>query len=322
MIRTLFAAMALVGSSGMVPCAPIPDEIKPKAVVKTYDLKPILGDKCATTKMSDADAVVRLILETVKVGDLKPGTSGPQLVIRDGTKLEVTASEKVHGEIKGLVEALERLADLAIDIKTEVIELDPKAAEKLVEALPKPEKGKPQSPVLFGTNNQDEEEVLAEANKVLKTGKVIQACAARYANGIEVGLASRHAIATYSPTLDAGRKPTAPLQCVKDGFALSAFPLVTADRRFVRVKLTEQSTIFHGLKEREIRGFGDAFMETRVSADVSDVGTTGSATVADGGTLLFKLAYAPKDKVWVVVVQPTIFIQAEEDALKQEGKKP
>ena len=48
----------------------------------------------------------------------------------------------------------------------------------------------------------------------------------------------------------------------------------------------------------------------------------GLARVADGGTLIFKLAYAPKDKLWVVVLHPTIFIQAEEDVLKQEGKKP
>ena len=58
------------------------------------------------------------------------------------------------------------------------------------------------------------------------------------------------------------------------------------------------------------------------SPEVEDLGATGSALVADGGTLLFRLGYAPKDKVWVVVLKPTIFIQAEEDLLKKEGKKP
>ncbi len=54
---------------------------------------------------------------------------------------------------------------------------------------------------------------------------------------------------------------------------------------------------------------------------MEDVGGTGSTTVDDGGTVLFKLAYAPKDKVWVVVLHPTIFIQAEEDLLKKEAEK-
>ena len=36
------------------------------------------------------------------------------------------------------------------------------------------------------------------------------------------------------------------------------------------------------------------------------------------GTVLFRLAYAPKDKVWVVARKPMIFIQAEEDELKKQ----
>ncbi len=33
------------------------------------------------------------------------------------------------------------------------------------------------------------------------------------------------------------------------------------------------------------------------SLETNDLGATGSASVADGGTLVFRLAYAPKDKV-------------------------
>jgi hypothetical protein len=55
------------------------------------------------------------------------------------------------------------------------------------------------------------------------------------------------------------------------------------------------------------------------SPEIEDLGASAPVTVADGGTLLFRLAYAPKGKVWVVVVKPTIIIQAEEDALKEEA---
>ena len=62
----------------------------------------------------------------------------------------------------------------------------------------------------------NEEEVLDGANKLLKAGKVIQTSAARYANGIETPLSARHAIATFSPTQDEAKKPTGPLQYVKE----------------------------------------------------------------------------------------------------------
>jgi hypothetical protein len=48
--------------------APLPDHAKPKQVGKSYDLRPILGDKSATTKLPDADAVVQLLLENIRIG--------------------------------------------------------------------------------------------------------------------------------------------------------------------------------------------------------------------------------------------------------------
>jgi hypothetical protein len=106
----------------------------------------------------------------------------------------------------------------------------------------------------------------------------------------------------------------------KDGFALNARSVVSADRRFVRFKLTEQSTAVTGIKKREFEGPAGQKLVLQ-SAETEDLGASGSATVADGGTAIFRLAYAPKDKVWVVVIRPTIFIQAEEDELKWEQKK-
>jgi hypothetical protein len=216
---------------------------------------------------------------------------------------------------------------LAIDIESLVIELDPANYEKLIKALPKSEKRKPKTPIFFGDTDGDEVDAFDRvktfeaANKLLKSGKLIQNSKARFANGIEKTLASRQDVWTYHPNQNEAKKPRGPLLYVKDGFVLREFPLVTPDRRFVRFKLMEQSTIVHGMKVREIRGFGNAFMEGRVTPDISDLGTTGSALVPDGGALIFRLEYAPKDKVWVVVVKPTIFIQAEEDALKEEALK-
>src|SRR5205823_13777807 len=109
-------------------------------------------------------------------------------------------------------------------------------------------------------------------------------------------------------------KPEPNPQFVKEGFKLVAVPVVSADRRFVRFKLTEQSAAVLGIRKRELGEVGGKTIVAE-SLELEDLGSTGSAVVADGGTLLFRLAYAPKDKAWVVVLHPTIFIQAEEDEL-------
>src|SRR5437763_16166850 len=93
-----------------------------KLVTKTYDLNRVIGGKSGLRDATDTDAVVKLIFESIQVGEIKPGADGPQFVERDGGKLEVRATEKVHDEIKDLISSLERLADLAVDIKADVFE--------------------------------------------------------------------------------------------------------------------------------------------------------------------------------------------------------
>ena len=142
-------------------------------------------------------------------------------------------------------------------------------------------------------------------------------------NGAEATVSARRTLATFTNVPNPVRlaeKADNPL-FVKEGFSLGMLPVVSGDRRFVRFKLTEQSTVITGVKTRD---FGEIAGEKFVvkSLETEDLGAIGSATVADGGTLLFRLSYAPKDKVWVVVLKPTIYIQAEEDELKKEGKKP
>jgi hypothetical protein len=108
---------------------------------------------------------------------------------------------------------------------------------------------------------------------------------------------------------------------VKEGYKLVGIPVVSGDRRFVRLKLTESSTVIAGIKNRD---FGEPVTGQKLILnfpEVEDLGSTGSATVADGGTLLFRLSYAPKDKVWIVALQATIYIKAEDDELKKQGVK-
>src|SRR5690606_7748951 len=143
-----------------------------KLVTHTYDLKTILGDRSPSSGVADTDAVIKLILETLPVGELKPGVVGPQLIERENFRLEVRATEKLQGEVKDLIEALEHLGDLAVNIKADVVELDPATFERLRTALPKAAKGKADSTVVvFGSEEgptPEELKAAKETNKILK----------------------------------------------------------------------------------------------------------------------------------------------------------
>ena len=322
--KTAFSLLALAALVGPLAAQPATKPLDDKVLVtKVYTVKPLLRDHSKAGSVADADALVKVIFEAIpQLRDLKPGADGPQITELDGSKLEVRATAKRHEEIKDLLDALERLQDLAIDVKAEVIELDVATYEKLVKALPK---GKA-SPVLLATGPEFEEKddpawkVLAEINKVLKVGRVVQTSSGRFVNGAEATVSARRTVVTFTNVPgEVAAKAEAPL-FVKEGFGLVATPVVSADRRFVRFKLTEQSTAITGMRKRDLGEVGGQ-KSVMQSLDTEDLGATGSAVVADGGTVLFRLAYAPKDKVWVVVLKPRIFIQAEEDEIKRQEKK-
>jgi hypothetical protein len=165
----------------------------------------------------------------------------------------------------------------------------------------------------------EEKKAFAEVAKILAAGKSIQTSTTRFANGIESTFAARQAVATFNKQVWSNKPPESP-DFVKDGFKLVGVPVVSADRRFIRLKLTEQSTHVIGIKKREIAAIKDQKL-VLTSLDTEDLGSTASTTIADGGTVVFRLAHAPKDKVWVVVLRPTIFIQAEEDFRNKKDEK-
>lgn len=319
MSRNLFAAVVVLGFAGATAAQPDPKKPDP-LVTKVYDLKPILGEKGKASGIADADAVIKLILDHLPVGELKPGTDGPQIVERDGRTLVVRVPAAVQREVADLLEAVKRLGDLAVDVKAEVVELDAAALDKLAKALPKDGRGKVGSPVLFATGEEAEEKApaaakaLAEVNELLAAGRLVQKSDARFVNGAEATVSARHAVVTFHPQV-VNQKPEGPPQFVKEGFKLVGLPVVSADRRFVRFKLTEQSVAVSGMKVRELGELNGRKLVAQ-SPELEDLGASGSAVVADGGTLLYRLAYAPKGKVWVVLLRPSIFVREEEDAAR------
>ena len=142
------ALVALIVLISPLVAQPAPKPLDDRTLVtQVYSVKHLLGKRGKTSGVTDADAIIKLFFEAIpQLRELKTGTDGPQIIERDGGKLEVRTTAKVHSEVKDLLDALDRLADVAIDVKADVYELDTASYEKLAKALPK---GKAKLPVLF-----------------------------------------------------------------------------------------------------------------------------------------------------------------------------
>jgi hypothetical protein len=310
-------------------CAQPPEKGDAKPVTKVYDARHLLGDRGRATNLTDADALTKRVFEAVPA--LADPKSGARLVVLDGTKLELHAPPAAHTDLRDLLAALDRLQDVATNLETTVYELDAPDFEKLLKGLPKGGRGKPGSPVLVATGREfdlsgDHKTVndqFKEVNAVLKTARTVHTAKVRLTNGTESEFAARHTLVPFRPveTVGAKAKPDTDVpQLVKDGFRLRGTALVSSDRRYIRFAVTEQSTAFTGIDKIEFGEFGGREIVLN-AANTEDLGGTGSAVVADGGFLLFKLAYAPKGKVLVAALGAKIYIRTEEDELKRLEKQ-
>jgi hypothetical protein len=327
MLRNLLAVAVMVAFAGSLAAQPDPKKPDPKTLVtKVYDLKPLLGEKGKAGGLGETDAVLKVIFETIPaLRELKPGADGPQLVERDNGKLEVRATAATHQELKDLIEALTRINDLKIDVQAVVYEFDTATFDKLAKALPRVGRGRPGAAILFASGEEfDKEEVVKEAekalagmNKILKAARQVQKSEGRFPNGAESTLSVRQSVVAFQAHEGMEGEPP---QFVKEGFRLSGVLVASADRRFVRMSLTEKSAFRTGIRKREL-GEEMGVKIVAQSPELEDAGGSSSAVVADGGTAIFRLAYAPKDKVWVVVLQPRIYIQAEQDEIKRQQEK-
>jgi hypothetical protein len=180
----------------------------------------------------------------------------------------------------------------------------------------KPAKGKvnPAAAIGFGAEADtgvggEKPQPLGTADKIANAGKLVQTSTVRLANGMESMVSVRQLVFTYRN--QAGGN----LLVGKEGYQLGGMFMISGDRRTVRVRLTEQSAEVVGTKKRDMGKF------LATAPDLAEYGRSATVEVEDDGAILFNLEYAPKDKMWVVMIRPSIYIQAEEDARKKEAKK-
>jgi RNA polymerase sigma factor (sigma-70 family) len=149
----------------------------------------------------------------------------------------------------------------------------------------------------------------------------------RLNDGQAAMLLSRRQKVRCLPSPEQVRKGDKAPQQVQEGESLRAQTYISADRRFVRVKLTEKATEIEEIKKVKVPLGGDQEADADIPF-LKETAQSRDVEIPDGGTFLMPAAYRPqaaraKDRWWVVRIDVRIYIEAEEREIRrQQARQP
>jgi hypothetical protein len=209
-----------------------------------------------------------------------PLRTGETVELVNGTRLIVTAAGDRHEQFRDLLDQCGRLLDLAVVMSARLYEVDLAFFEKNVAPL---FSGRDPAPVvrLDGPTFQ----------KFVNLKPLTVSDGVRLRRGEDsVFLARQLPFRT-------------PAGNGVEGVSFTVDPSFSADRRFVRLKITQKSAQVVGVKTIPMRGD---------SPDVRLTTTLGVVQIPDSEPILMRVDYRPAvDKAWVMVARPLIWIDRE-----------
>ncbi len=325
-------------------------------ITVSYPIGDLVSRSSGKTGSSGVGEVVRCVMTGVNPDGWHAKDGGSSLQVRNGSTLVIHTQAKYHQEISELLEALRRLNDVAVDVQSHLCEIDRSLYDKLI----KPKLGnlqagsgvpmaatlaegayqklRPRLEIVTSHKvriaNGKQGEILSLENAVL-TGPRSRA------DGKEPNKKPKPVDKKEGPDVQEQVQdllnllrskvmfPTArSMEQVNDpaitfhGVRFQARVAVTADRRFVGMELEQEATNLLSLEQVP---FGED--KVYVTPNLSRSGATASVRVGDGGVLFLAVYYLPqslkdRNRVYVLVVQPRIYIEAEEKELQNAPPLP
>jgi hypothetical protein len=319
---------------GVLTCCATSTRADDKQTTVTYDVADLVrdastwrsalagqpGERDPDSRAGAIEALVGLIQRSVNPKSWRPGKEGScTLRIFNGTKLVIQAPAKQHDEIKDLLKALRRLTGIAVVFESELHEVEPAYYKKNIEPLLK---GGPARPdrgfAVFA--KEAVEAGLRKQGKPLHWAKVTAPL------GKETAFFSLRTVFTYQARPKRGKRPAdEDYASAFYGVTFRAHVRVSADRRFVRLKLTQKVTDLLGVEQETIL---DRATGERVNVEVPKLfesATKGTIEIGDGGLLLMPVRYRSREakdkgRFWVLLVRPIIYIEEEERARRNNAK--
>jgi len=300
-----------------------------------YDIRPLVekpdsglpGDPEIPTGNPAAKAaqIVQTLISFFGPGHVAPtGSARETILILNGTRLVIRASAAEHAQIEELLQALRRLGDLTVTVQARLYEVDDAYYTRLKNAKRIPPEELERQALADNPPKDDLFKLLP------RQALVLAGAAITVDNGQEANLLSRQQAVLCGPSPAQQARGDKGPQAVVEGVAFLGRVTVSADRRFVRIKLAEKGTtlqdvdkvkipVWQGLGVPDVQEPADKEIVAEVAV-LKEATHTQVLTIPDGGSMLLPVHYRPaalqaKRRWWVLAITPRIIIEAEERAI-------
>jgi hypothetical protein len=310
--RLLPLAVLAVACAGAAP---------PAGSLRTYDVSDLICKPGGKTGLDNVEEVVALVVQCVGPKRWSATQKGGNtLEVVNGTRLEVRASARQHAEVADVLASLRRMLDVAVDVRAELRAVERAFFDKeLARRLgPVPGAGVGRALPL----GEKLEKAVRKHSALVKSGEL------RLANGRAATVLSLRKAFTYvavPPKVAKG--PEEVYRVGFTGLVLKARAVVSADRRYVNLRITQTTTDLLAVRRQPLGTGAARGKQGTVEVPHLDETTSAKAvTVGDGIALLVPVharhaRARGRGKVLVVVVRPEIYIKEEEEAKKRQPGK-
>jgi len=312
------------------------DKKQPVLYTLTYDVRSLLqkpaslratGLGRSKDDLTGIDYLVHLIHEAVSP-ECWQTAKGDGSFVRElnGGFLEVHTGKGQHEEIHDLLDALSRLTGIAVVVKSSLYEVDRALYEKEIEPSLLKSPSEPARRMATSAEGLPEK-VLATLRKL---GSPINSHRVKIDDCDEASCFSlRRAFVCRGLPAAGGAKPVHSVKTGFSGVSFRAGVVISADRRYVRIDIRQEVKELVELRKETVEHINDKGEEQEVVYDEPRYAESTTSTrlkMEDGATLLVPVyfrfpAQKEKDRVLLLVVQPTIWIAEEEKAhpARREG---
>jgi|GEM_PF-6478273 len=264
------------------------------------------------------DGLARTIMTVIDRDkwDAKPGAYSLQEL--NGTQLEIRTSAENHKAINELLTALRRRADVAVIVESDLYEVERGFYQKHIEPVLAKGEG-PQGKRFAAVVEENAAKQLRDHGKLLRSNKVTVPN-----QETEKTFSWRTAFNYQARPKSKDAENSDYLQTGFHGMTFETGVSVTADRRFVDVKLVQHTTELIEIGKQLV---ADPATGEDVNVDVPrflTLSTSITLRAEDGQPIVAPVHYRPpgagnKERLLILLVRPVIYIEEEERIRKKGG---
>jgi hypothetical protein len=308
---------------GILPSGIVITRPQSAAYSHVYDLRGIVyqapllfpqshGDATvASQKTRSADDPAKVVGVLMNGVDLRPWET---IQILNGIRLELFASRTRHKEISELLEALRRLADVAVIMNARLYEVDRAFFSKRVAPLFVKEKGSKERPVVIPIEGALLKAITQQ--KLLLESEDIKIYPEQKAVFLSLHSAFRHGAAA--------QQASDPTDFGMTGVSFEVRPLVSRDRRYLRLQISQEVAQLIAMDKAKKLDVSTGKQVEIEAPNLRRTAITGTVQIPDGNPILMPVDFAPpgkghEDRLWLMLARPFIWIEDEVKDIRKQG---